>query len=238
MTTVASDPAGNSSAASSALSVTIVPPVQAAIDSLGLGGRSGFDAAQVEADLGAGTYSYAQFVDQLVAEARDTALPAVVATAILGQVRPTEAHLSDLIDFTFMQLAAYQQMGVARPELGPYEALGVGFSETEAFGLGYAGMSNEAFSQAAYLLVFNRAATQAQIDHFNAQIDYFEGIYQNAGLGAAEADVRAKGAAIGQMIGHAVLDEPAVHSLDDDANAFLQQVVMGQANFGAPLGLI
>jgi hypothetical protein len=238
VTAVATDPAGNISQASPALSVTIVPPVQAAINALGFGGSPRFDVARVEADIGAGVYTYAQFVDQLVVEVRDTALPAVVMTAILGKERPTEAHLSDLIDFTASQLAAYQEMGVARPELGPYEALGVGFSETEAFRLSYAGLDDEAFSQSAYALVFSRAPTQAQLDHFTAQIAYFEGIYQGAGLGAAEADVRAKGAAIGQMIGHAVLDEPALHYHDNDGNAFLQQVALGLASFGQPLLLV
>jgi hypothetical protein len=238
VTAVATDAAGNIGQVSAELAVTIAPPVQAAIDALGFGATPRFDAAQVEADIGAGVYTYAQFVDQLVAEVRDTALPAVVVTAILGQERPSEAHLSDLIDFTSSQLAAYQQAGVARPELGPYEALGVGFSDTEAFRLSYAGLSDGDFSQSAYMLVFNRAPTQAQLDHFNSQMAYFEGIYLAAGIGAAEADLRAKGAAIGQMIGHTVLDEPVLHSFDDAANAFLQQVAMGQANFGAPLALI
>lgn len=238
VTAVASDPAGNVSLASPGLSVLIEPPVQAAIDALGFGNAAGLDAELVRADILAGNLGYEQFVSQLISDLQDTAVPALVVTAILSNVRPTEAHLSDLVSFTATQFAAYQALGVARPELGPYEALGVGFSESAAFRASYEGMDDVLFSETAYTLVFSRPPTLPQIEHFNSQIAYFEEIYQNAGLGSAESDLRAKGAAIGQMIGHAVLDEPNLHAFDDAAILFLRQAAAGQANFGDPIGLI
>ena len=129
-------------------------------------------------------------------------------------------------------------MGVAEPALGPYEAMGLGYSDTAGFKAAYGGIADSAFSQTAYDVVFGRAATSAQQAHFDAQLAYFQTIYQAAGQSLAEASLHARGAVIGQMIGVAILHEPELHNYDDTANGFLRQAAHGQAHYGEPLGLI
>jgi uncharacterized repeat protein (TIGR02059 family) len=249
ITATATDAAGNESVLSSGLSVTIEAPptsnppvsaetVSAAIAAISFGTQPQFETAQILADIAAGKYTFAEFIDTVIASVQDTVLPALVVTGILGGERPTEAHLAELAVFATAQLAAYTAMGVAEPRLGPYEAMGLGYSETATFKSSYGAMADEIFSQNAYNAVFGRAATAEQLAHFNAQLAYFETIYQAAGQSIVDADLHAKGAVFGQMIGVAIVSEAQLHSYDDAANAFLKQAAFGQAQYGEPLGLI
>ena len=122
---------------------------------------------------------------------------------------PSAAKQAELNAFASLQFEAYQKAGVLNPAMGAYEALGRGFSETIEFSQTYAALSEAEFITASYLEVFGRDPGAAQQAHFQAQIDYFELIYENAGISSAQADIYAKGAILGQMIGHAALDPVA-----------------------------
>ena len=129
---------------------------------------------------------------------------ASVATFFTGTA-PSAAKQAELNAFANLQFEAYQKAGVLNPAMGPYEALGRGFSETVEFSQKYAALTEAEFITARYAEVFGRDPSVAQQAHFQAQIDYFELIYKNAGVSSAQADIFAKGAVLGQMIGHAAL---------------------------------
>lgn len=126
-------------------------------------------------------------------------------------------------------------MKSAHAELGPYEALGRGLASTAEFSSAFAGASDAAFVDTAYSLVLGRAATAAQHDALLTQVSYFEGLYRNAGVPAAQADLETKGAVYGQMIGHAVADPSLGYTAT--ANAILNDFALADtSHYGAIFG--
>jgi hypothetical protein len=134
---------------------------------------------------------------------------------------PTAEKLSALSDFAFTQYRYYDDMGVARPEIGPYEALGRAFAETAGYQELYGGLARAAFVSQAYEDVFERPATAAQIGHFMSQIAYFVGLYEGVGMPDASADLAARGAVVGQMLGYAAFDENGSHLYIEQARGAL-----------------
>jgi hypothetical protein len=189
------------------------------------------DAASVGASIRAGTLTLDAYIASLIPQAQHTTVPALVISQFFG-APPSQAHLGELAAFNAAQLVAYTKAGVADPALGPFEALGLGFSDTLTFGNKYSGLSDADFLGKAYQDVFGRAPTADQTKHFAEQIQYFETRYMGAGQTAAHADLHAKGAILGQMLGFAVIHEPELHSYDDAAIAFLQSAAKGQAHYG------
>ena len=187
--------------------------------------------------LAAGTITFEQLVDGLVQEAQSSTISALVVSNVLGGAMPSKEHLAELTAFAQVQCEAYVGKGVANPALGSYDALGAGFSETAEFKAKYGNPPPDVFLTSAYQDVFGRGATQAQFEHFQQQLDYFNTIYRQAGLTQAESLIKAKGAIVGQMMGHAVLDDPS-SSLGGAANGFLKSAVTGTAQYGEPLALI
>jgi hypothetical protein len=135
--------------------------------------------------------------------------PALVAYAFFGLQAPASARLDSLLQFSEAQLASYKAQGVARAELGPFEAFGRALVHEGNFEQRYNALSNNDFIVRAYSDIFERPATQSQISHFVAQITYFRDLYTGTGLAAQESTLLAKGAVAGQMLGFAVLDENA-----------------------------
>lgn len=137
---------------------------------------------------------------------------ATVYTAEYG-FAPDAAELNVLIDFTTPQYAYGQQIGVLDPTIYAFEALGVALASTATYFQDTYGPTvptypnspagDAQFATDAYLDVFGHAATSAQVDHFIAQLDYFETLYTAAGVfGSAEnIDLLARGAVYGQMLG-------------------------------------
>ena len=189
------------------------------------------DAASVGASIRAGILTLDAYIASLIPQAQHTTVPALVISQFFGSA-PSQTHLGELAAFNTEQFAAYTKAGVADPALGPFEALGLGFSDTLTFGSKYGGLSDADFLGKAYQDVFGRAPTADQAKHFAEQIQYFETRYMGAGQTAAHADLHAKGAILGQMLGFAVIHEPELHSYDDAAIAFLQSAAKGQAHYG------
>jgi hypothetical protein len=189
------------------------------------------DLAQVLAAIKDGSLTLDGYIASLITQAEHTTVPALIVSQFFGQI-PSQTHLGDLAKFSAAQFEAYTRQGVADPALGPFEALGLGFSDTVTFTGKYGALSDADFLGKAYSDVFGRAPTADQAKHFAAQIQYFETLYASVGQTTAQADLHAKGAILGQMLGYAVVHEHELHSYDDAATAFLQNAAKGQAQYG------
>jgi len=127
--------------------------------------------------------------------------PRLLVSNYFNGVTDTSSVLDSGASFCRSQYAAYQAQGVAMPELGPYEALGMGFSSTSQFASKISGKTNAQIWQDAYTYAFNITMTQAQITHFDNQYNYFYNLYISNNIPPATSDLQAKGAVIGQIIG-------------------------------------
>jgi hypothetical protein len=164
----------------------------------------------------------------------ETTIPALVVASFFNGVTPSLEKLASLSSFCQSQFDYYSAMGVADPLLGPYEALGRAFAETDGFRTKYGALTTD-FVATTYAEVFGRAPSDAQAAHFQSQVDYFVGIYMQAGLTAENSALFAKGAVLGQMIGVASLYDAAALDYNGAARAFIDQ--MDDAGFvpGKPL---
>jgi hypothetical protein len=205
-----------------------------------------FAAAARGAILRGGSSDYLAFSDSkagtnvgivsaLVAKAEDSTIPAVIAYQdILGRT-PSSAQLDSLAGYVSSQINSTGYQSTANPRLGGYEAMGLGLSGTPEFAAKFGGGTEAAMVSAEYQHLFGRAASAAQVDHFVSQIDYFEGLYVGAGISEADAAIKARGAVIGQMLGHAAGEKADIH---DAAAAWLGKLADGAAGYGAPLEMI
>lgn len=140
---------------------------------------------------------------------------------------PTAAQLASRGDFAEAQYNYYANvLKVADPAIGPYEAFGAALSGESAFLSKYgASIDTGTFVQHAYQDAFHRAPTAAQATHFLDQVSYFRALYISVGIAPGQAEIQARGAAVGQMLGFAMMtaaerDLPA-QTLDDTVNAYL-----------------
>ena len=126
-------------------------------------------------------------------------------------------------------------LGSGSPQLGPYEALGRGFATTSEFQAKYADGTDGAFVSEAYLDVFGSAASGAQQASLVSQVAFFENLYKGSGLSTAQADLQARGAVFGQIVGYAAADgNEAYHAR---AEVILAGFANGDAaNYGATFG--
>lgn len=176
----------------------------------------------------------ALYEEQLIERAETSTQAALlISQIVLGKVPATEQKLTDLTLFAQAQFDAYAAKGVARPELGPYEALGVGFSSTAEFAALSNGKSNGQFITDVYALAFGTGPGAPQIQHFQDQITYFTNLYISAGVPAATAALQARGAVLGQIVGEAATQEGS--TLDNLAEGFMHALVDGTAVFNAPI---
>ena len=191
--------------------------------------RSYNDAVEIAAS---GKQAY---LAKLLAAAEDRTMPAlIVYDAILGRT-PDAAHLDALTDFVDSQIHSAGYQATLAPRLGGYEAMGLGLAETSEFASRYGKGSNTEVVSSAYQEFFGRPASEAQISHFTGQIGYFETLYVSAGISSEAAALKARGAALGQMIGYAA-EEPT--PTRGAAQAWLTEAANGNPTYGQPLDLI
>lgn len=135
---------------------------------------------------------------------------------------PEQANRSGFAETQYNYYATV--LKVTTPAIGPYEAFGQAFSSEAAFAP-YKSGTTTAFVAKAYLDVFHRAPTSAQQSHFEDQVGYFRSLYLGAGIDAASAEGKARGAAAGQMLGFAMTDATeraqSGQTLDDSVNSYL-----------------
>jgi hypothetical protein len=142
---------------------------------------------------------------------------------------PTAGELASRSDFGDSQYTYYANvLKVANPGIGPYEAFGSAFSGLPAFVAKYgASISTATFVQTAYQDAFHRAPTSAQTAHFTDQVTYFRSLYVGAGIAAGQAEIQARGAVAGQMLGFAMTTASELtmpgQTLDDTVNTYLSK---------------
>lgn len=161
-------------------------------------------AERTALSIRAGELTFAGYVEALVASAGTSTVPALLMQAAIFGTVPTSEKLDPLALFARTQFDYYKNtLQSAFAELGPYEALGRGFAATAEFQAAFSGGTDPDFVEIAYAPLFNRSATAAQQDALLAQVSYFESLYRSAGLSESQAELEARGAVYGQMVGHA-----------------------------------
>lgn len=161
------------------------------------------------------------------ADPATSAYPAAAISQVISGSDPTAAQMDVRAKAAQGAYDYYANvLKVARPELGPYESLGVSFSSLAEFQAKYGASAGDdaAFIAKAYQGIFLRAATDGQQKHFADQISYFSGLYKGAGIAADVASMQARGAVVGQMVGF-VMTTPeernaAGQQIDDKAIAY------------------
>ena len=191
---------------------------------------------EAEVQNAAGT-DLALYEEQLIERAETSTQAALlISQIVLGKVPVDGAKLTSLTLFAQQQFDYYANvLQVGNPALGPYEALGRGFSSTPEFAalVAAAGGSNGQFVTNTYVAAFGTTPSGAQVQHFVDQIEYFTNLYKAAGISAASALLQAQGAVLGQIVGEAALQEGS--TLDNLAEGFLGALVDGTAVFNAPI---
>jgi len=146
---------------------------------------------------------------QITAEP-DFTLIAQTAYFEMNLLPPSQTQVSNLVQFAAMQYAYGQQIGVLDPVIYMWQAFGLALCEDSSYfsnNFGPFAIQNDAtFVAEAYHSTFGFAAGAVQIDHFVAQVDYFESIYTTSeafGTDVAKISLLARGAVYGQMLGHA-----------------------------------
>jgi len=179
---------------------------------------------------------------QMLARAQQSTIPALIVYEYIIGVTQSSALLDTGAAQMQLQWESYVSKGVLNPELGPYEAMGLALAETAQFSAMSAGRTDIQFVQQQYNTIFaeaigNGTLSQAQvaagIQHFLDQVAYFKGIYTAAGTPAATAELWARGAVTGQMVGVASTDLSLGLNYNAQAQAFLLNAVDGLAVYGA-----
>lgn len=155
----------------------------------------------------------------------EAAFASAASSLFFLKALPTVTEQANRSGFAETQYNYYATvLKVAAPAIGPYEAFGQAFSSETAFASYKAG-TTASFVAKAYQDVFHRAPTSAQQSHFEGQVGYFRSLYTGAGIDASSAEIKARGAAAGQMLGFAMTDatERALpgQTLDDSVNSYL-----------------
>jgi pimeloyl-ACP methyl ester carboxylesterase len=186
------------------------------------------DGLRLDSGLSAELYSA-----QLIAQAQQSTVPALLAASFFEGVTPVSERLDSLSAFAQEQYASYLRAGVMDARLGPYEALGLGFSSTADFRALFGEGSDTDYIDAAYRAALQTAPSQAQITHFLSQDAYFETRYLEAGIDPGQAALQARGAVVGQMLGFAALAADSPYRAA--ANDFLLDASDGEVEYGLPL---
>ena len=140
-------------------------------------------------------------------------MAATIAYAAEYGATPTEIELEVLVQFVNAQYAYGQHIAVMDPSVYAFESLGVALASTASMFQNMFGPANPRypvstmrdvqFATDAYASVFGHAGTQAQIQHFAEQLNYFEDLYRSAAIFGSDPniDLLARGAIYGQMLG-------------------------------------
>lgn len=191
-------------------------------------------ASAVAGQINAGQQTLNGYIASLIQQAdKSSAAALVVYDAVMG-VTPGSAKLDELAAFCKGQAESPNYLATAEPRLGAYEAIGLGLADTSQFAIKFGGLTDAAFIATVYQTAFGRAPTTGQTQHFQNQNNYFEQLYRSVGISQASADVKAKGAVLGQMYGYAVKETN--NEAARDASAFLFDAADGNVAYGAPLG--
>jgi len=151
----------------------------------------------------------------------DLTTPAQTVYEKMYQVVPSAAELAKLTIFDANQYAYALQVHFQDPLVYVYSALGQALAEASDTGSTLfkdtAGPlhipSDATFVTEGYNIVFGHPGTQAQIQHFVDQLNFYEKIYTASGAFGTDAnriDLLARGAIFGQMLGVNAENPPVV----------------------------
>lgn len=211
-TVVLIDPA-NGLQGAVALPFTELNPILDAFRAVLRTGSPDLFAEEAALSIRAGELTFGEYVGLLVDSAVNSTVPAILMqAAVLGTI-PTSDKMDSLTTFARGQYDYYANtLKSAFASIGPYEALGRGFSSTAEFKNAFAGGADTTFIESAYSQIFDRQPTAAQKTAFGSQVDYFEALYVRAGLSTSQASLEARGAVYGQMVGYAAVDTSLPYS--------------------------
>lgn len=193
------------------MALTTVEQVKAAYLAVNRVALNDATAAAVAASIDGGTTSILAYQNGLVAQAATTTQAAVALSSFFEGVVPTSARVDSLTAFAKTQNDYYTNvLKSSNAQLGAFEALGKAFAAdpttTVAFAAKYGALSATNFVNNVYAQVFNNSPVPSAgaLANLVGQIAYFTDLYTKAGIPAAQADIQAKGAVLGQIIGYAV----------------------------------
>lgn len=183
--------------------------------------------------INSGAITLQQFITGQVDGAENRTKPPLIVCNYLEGAVPDSFRLDQLANFAEGQYIAYQQAGVGNPGLGPYEAIGAALGDTAGFIALIVGKTVDQLTDGFYRQAFGRAPTAQQLSHFAGQYSYFYNLYTGAGVPAATADARAKGAYLGQLLGYA--GQEAGSPAANGARAWLFSAANGSPAYLSPL---
>lgn len=159
--------------------------------------------------------------------------PALIMVNFFEGLVPASARLDSLAAFCLSQYNSYVSMGVANPDIGPYEALGVSFSNEPSFVAFTNGKTIQQIVTDTYNASLSTTPSAAQIQHFADQYTFYYNMYIGAGLSAAAASAQAKGAVIGQIMYYGGTTAGAPQNTK--ATAWLTSAGNGTESYSTPL---
>ncbi len=191
-------------------------------------------ASSVADAINRGSTTLDNYKTQLInTTARQCTAPALIVSNYIEGAAPSASVLDARAWFCQQQYDAYVANGSANPALGPYEALGVAFASTAAFSAIVSGRTLPQVIGDAYLHAFSTVPSTSAEQNLVAQYNYFYGLYVGAGVSTTTADLQAKGAVIGQILGYA--GTTTGNTLQSKATAWLYNAAGGTETYGAPL---
>ena len=203
--------------------------------------------------INGGTQTEFQYINSLINQVENTAIPAVAVEGTMYDVVPTSAELDFLVnEFLPGQVANAIEYGL-NPLVYASEVLGLAFAfgnETGStafanlFGPTSATLPNSAagdaaFSSAAVNAIFGPAATPNLISVMNEWVAFWGGFYTANGIPglasptADEIDLAARAAAWGDAVGVALDND--LGPLEAQATNFLMDAAQGTAEYSASL---
>lgn len=161
-------------------------------------------AAAIADSINTGSTTMAAFKAQLIANGADKCTqPALIVSNYIEGVVPASATVTSRAGFCQNQYDYYVAIGSANAALGPYEALGAAFGPEASFAAKIAGRSLSQVIDDAYLHAFLTTPSPAAAANLAGQYSSFYSSYVGAGMSATDADKKAKGAVVGQILGYA-----------------------------------
>lgn len=190
-------------------------------------------AIAVAATIAGGNNTMANYISQLIAnKAPQCTTPALIVSNYIEGAVPSSTVLDSRAWFCQQQHDAYAQAG-QNAALGPYEALGAAFSVEASFSVKVAGRTVSQVIGDAYVHAFLTLPSTASEANLVAQYNYFYALYTGAGLTTAAADLRAKGAVVGQILGYA--GTTTGNTLQSKASNWLYSAGAGTETYGTAL---
>jgi hypothetical protein len=190
-------------------------------------------AIAVAATIDGGTNTLANYKAQLIAnKAPQCTSPALIVSNYIEGVVPASAIVDSRAWYCQQQHDAYLSAG-QNAALGPYEALGAAFGAEASFAVKVAGRTLSQVIGDVYVHAFLTLPSSAAETNLVNQYNYFYALYTGAGMSASVADLRAKGAVVGQILGYA--GTTTGNTLQNKAIAWLYAAAAGTETYGTPL---